>query len=150
MGTPIALTAPQIFAILEKRPEIVVELKSLVSDQLQQQGSQIQEDDITDEMLYRQIATNAALRANITTFLRARGYVSDDMLQTLAQNYDDENRGGELGSAQSSMPLSGSELGGEMAGATAAHVGISFAGLWERACAGPHAAFAQSQRGGRG
>jgi hypothetical protein len=44
LGAPIALTAPQIFAILERGPEVVVELKSLVSDQLQQQGSQIQKD----------------------------------------------------------------------------------------------------------
>jgi len=72
-----ALTAAQIDDILQQRPELVVELKSLLADQLQQQGINLQADSITDEMLYQQIATNPSLRANITTWLRSRGYVPD-------------------------------------------------------------------------
>jgi len=45
---------------------------------MQQQGIQVNENEISDEMLYGQIAANADLRASITTVLRARGYVSDD------------------------------------------------------------------------
>ncbi|HTZ57389.1 MAG TPA: SLBB domain-containing protein [Acidobacteriaceae bacterium] len=81
-----SLTAGQIISILQQKPDIVVELKSLVADQLQQQGVPAQADSITDEMLLSQITTNAALRANITIWLRTRGYVSEaDMDRLLAQ-----------------------------------------------------------------
>jgi protein involved in polysaccharide export with SLBB domain len=49
-------------------------------------------------MLYNQIETNAALRTTITTFLRARGYVSDDSLLATASSGRDS-------SADSGMPL---------------------------------------------
>ncbi len=76
-----ALTAAQINAVLQQKPEIVVELKSLVADQLTQQGISTQADSITDEMLFSQISSSADLRANITLWLRARGYVSESDLQ---------------------------------------------------------------------
>jgi protein involved in polysaccharide export with SLBB domain len=76
-----SLTAAQIDAVLQQKPELIVELKSLVADQLQQQGLKIQADAITDEMLMSLIATNADLRANITVWLRARGYISSTDLQ---------------------------------------------------------------------
>jgi protein involved in polysaccharide export with SLBB domain len=82
-----SLTAAQIITILQEKPDLVVELKSLVADQLQQQqGVTIQADSITDEMLLNQITTNAALRANITVWLRARGYVSPDEMDRLLAN----------------------------------------------------------------
>src|ERR1700733_6082487 len=80
-GSRIALPAGQIIAILQEKPEVIIELKSLLADMLQQQGIQIQPDSITDETLFSQIASSSAVRANITTFLRARGYISDADLQ---------------------------------------------------------------------
>lgn len=59
LGNSGTLPASQIVEILQQRPEVVVELKSLLADQMQQQGAHIQSDDITDEMLYNQIGTNA-------------------------------------------------------------------------------------------
>jgi len=89
-----SLTAMQIISILQQKPELVPELKQLVADQLQQQGTTVQADSITDEMLFSQISTNPALRANITLWLRARGYVSaDDMDRLLARAaYEEENQ----------------------------------------------------------
>ena len=79
------LSAEQITNILQQSPDLVVELKSQLADRLQeQQGVQIDANDISDQMLYQQIATNAELRANITTVLRARGYTSDADLQPSA------------------------------------------------------------------
>lgn len=75
-----SLTAAQIDDVLERRPELVVELKSLVADQLQQQGINTQADSITDEQLFHQITVSADLRASITTWLRARGYISQSDL----------------------------------------------------------------------
>ena len=77
-----ALSADQIINILQQSPDLVLELKSQLADRMQQQGIQIDPNDISDQMLYSQIATNADLRASITTVLRARGYVSDDDLQS--------------------------------------------------------------------
>jgi protein involved in polysaccharide export with SLBB domain len=83
---PASLSSDQIIHILQQNPDLVVELKSQVADRLQQQGTPIDANDISDQMLYSQIATNSDLRSNITTFLRARGYVSQDDLQSLGSS----------------------------------------------------------------
>jgi protein involved in polysaccharide export with SLBB domain len=99
---------------------LVVELKSLVADQLQQQGIQTQADSISDEMLLSQISTNAQLRASITVWLRARGYVSAaEMDRLLSSDTPDEDSGlSSFASSSSSLtstiptgtPLDGSSL----------------------------------------
>lgn len=83
-----ALTASQIDEILQQKPEIVIEIKSLMAQQVQQQGIDAQADSISDEMLYQQISSNADLRNSITLWLRARGYVSDADLQHLLAEDD--------------------------------------------------------------
>jgi protein involved in polysaccharide export with SLBB domain len=80
----VSLSSSQIIDILQRNPDLVLEIKSQVADRMQEQGTQIDANDISDQMLYAQISSNAGLRANITSFLRARGYVSDDELQTMA------------------------------------------------------------------
>jgi protein involved in polysaccharide export with SLBB domain len=80
-GAGVVLSAAQILTILQERPEIVVELKSYLADILQQQGTLIQPDSITDEVLYNQISSSPQVRASITVFLRSRGFVSDEDLQ---------------------------------------------------------------------
>jgi protein involved in polysaccharide export with SLBB domain len=71
------LTAGQIIAIVQARPELIVDLKQVMADYLEQQGTPIQADSITDDMLYRGIGSDAGLRAAVTIWLRARGYVSE-------------------------------------------------------------------------
>jgi protein involved in polysaccharide export with SLBB domain len=101
----LSLSSSQIIDILQQNPDLVLELKSQVADRMQEQGMQIDANDISDEMLYDQIASNAGLRANITSYLRARGYVSDDELQTAASGV---GAGGETGGAQRSLAQAGS------------------------------------------
>ncbi len=85
--SPSPLSSNQIFAILQNNPDAIVELKSLMSELARQEGTPIQEDAITDEMLYSKIASSAALRSNIVTFLLARGYISEADLQAfIAEN----------------------------------------------------------------
>ena len=91
VGTSAALSTDQIFAILQAQPDALVELKMLMSDLAQQQGTPIQADSITDEMLYSKIASSPQLRANITTFLRVRGYVTDASLQGPSANGDEDD-----------------------------------------------------------
>lgn len=78
---PASLSSDQIIRLLQQTPDLVVELKSQVADRLSEQGTEISADDISDQMLYEQIASSASLRTSITTFLRARGYVTDEDLQ---------------------------------------------------------------------
>jgi protein involved in polysaccharide export with SLBB domain len=104
--TPLTLSSDQIIHILQQNPDLVVELKSQVADRLQQQGTPIDANDISDQMLYNQIATNADLRANITTFLRARGYVSSNDLPTTGSNVGEGSIEGEPFPGQHSLSTS--------------------------------------------
>jgi len=106
-----SLTAMQIISILQQKPELVPELKQLVADQFQQQGTTVQADSITDEMLFSQISASPVLRASITTWLRARGYVSaDEMDRLLTQAaYEDDNQQSLPTSQLDKLSLSGSD-----------------------------------------
>lgn len=105
-----ALSAEQIINILQERPDLVVELKSELTDRMQQQGVQIDPSQISDQELYSQISSNANLRASITSVLRARGYVSDNDLQSVASSTSAEHTTSLLSAAGSrSMRSDGSE-----------------------------------------
>ena len=113
LGERSSLTAAQIILILQQKPELVVELKSLVADQLQQQGVPAQADAITDEMLLSQISTNAALRSSITIWLRARGYVSAaDMDRLLASSAAEDDERSQLSLLSPGAPLDSVSLSG--------------------------------------
>lgn len=78
------LNAAKIIAISQENSEVVLELKSQLADSLQAKGSTVLADEITDEQLFDQIAKSSELRASITHFLEARGYISKDELQNVA------------------------------------------------------------------
>jgi protein involved in polysaccharide export with SLBB domain len=93
-ATDSALPASQIIELLNQKPELMVDLKRLAAEQLQAQGLNVQEDSITDEMLLGKIVSDASVRANITLWLRARGYVtaSDiEQARATALGGDDES-----------------------------------------------------------
>lgn len=85
------LSADRIIEILEQNPDLTVELKSLVADRMRAQGAQISANDLSDEMLYDQIAANPSLRAGITTYLRARGYVAPGDLLTQQSSLSEDS-----------------------------------------------------------
>jgi hypothetical protein len=60
----VSLSSSQIIDILQRNPDLVLEIKSQVADRMQEQGTQIDANDISDQMLYAQISSNAGLRAN--------------------------------------------------------------------------------------
>lgn len=107
-----SLSADKIIGLLQANPDLTVEIKSQVADRLQEQGAQVDANDISDQMLYSQIASNADLRANITLFLRARGYVSDEDLA--AENTDD-----------ALFPADANSIGGQIQPPGAAGAGAS-------------------------
>jgi protein involved in polysaccharide export with SLBB domain len=102
---PVSLSSSQIMEILQQNPDLVLELKSQVADRLQEQGKQVDANQISDQMLYDQIATNAGLRANITSFLHARGYITDDDLQTAASGASGASE--ETGATQRALAQTG-------------------------------------------
>ncbi|HEY3990128.1 MAG TPA: SLBB domain-containing protein [Acidobacteriaceae bacterium] len=100
------LSADQILAVLQQEPDAVIELKSEMADLAQQQGTPLQADSITDQMLYSKIASSPELRANITVFLRARGYVTDASPETDGTSDNSE----ELFSASQFAQAQGGEI----------------------------------------
>lgn len=85
IGAP-ALTSDQIISILEQNPSLADELKTRLADQLQFQGTEVDPGDISDQMLYTQIASSVRVREDITTFLQAQGY-----LQSTQPGLSDKN-----------------------------------------------------------
>ena len=71
------LSTNQIIALLHQKPEVIIDLKQVMADYFYQRGIAVQEDSISDEMLFSNIARYAALRQTISIWLRARGYASD-------------------------------------------------------------------------
>ena len=86
-GAGTALPADEIIQVLQQNPDLLAEVKDQVAQRLQQQGTQVQAGDISDEMLYNQIQTNASVRAQITTFLQVQGYAPQGGLQSVGGNF---------------------------------------------------------------
>lgn len=72
-----ALPPEQLIQVLQSNPEVMVEVKSLVADLAQQQGVSVQADALTDQQVFAQIEASKELRASLTQFLRARGYLTE-------------------------------------------------------------------------
>lgn len=110
LSSPVALSADQIIMLLQQNPDLAVELKAFIADRLQEQGQQIDANDISDQTLYDQITANPALRVNITTYLRARGYVSEDDLEAMGSSAEEEGVGNGMPSSQSALTQAGAAL----------------------------------------
>ena len=77
-----ALSTSRIIAIAQENPEIILELKSFLAGSMQARGITTQADAITDEQLFSQIAASSELRASITHFLQARGYIPEEEIES--------------------------------------------------------------------
>src|SRR6516225_11677940 len=60
------LPADRIIELLREKPELLIELKKVAAERLRANGVDIQEDSISDEMLFQRIASDSGLRANLT------------------------------------------------------------------------------------
>lgn len=72
------LSTNQIIAVLHAKPEVIVDLKQVMTEYFLKQGIAVQADSITDEILFRNLASNAGLREAASIWMRARGYASDE------------------------------------------------------------------------
>ncbi|HUA91222.1 MAG TPA: SLBB domain-containing protein [Terracidiphilus sp.] len=116
--TPPSLSADQIISLLQQNPDLTDELKSQLADRMQQQGMQIDPNNISDQMLYNQITTNTSLRASITSVLRTRGYISDEDLQSFGASVTE----GDTLSSVSAAPEAGASAPGAAQNESAAEV----------------------------
>ncbi len=116
MGAANALPADQIIELLRQKPELMVDLKRLAAEQLQSQGMSIQEDSITDEMLFSKIVSDASVRSNITLWLRARGYVTADDIQQARAGGSGSEQDSETPSASTRVPLAADNQLSQLAG----------------------------------
>ncbi len=72
------MPAADLIQLLQRNPDAMVEVKSLVADTMQQQGVTV--DSITDDQVYSRIESSRELRKALTQFLRARGYLTEDQI----------------------------------------------------------------------
>lgn len=116
LSLPVALSADQIITLLQQSPDLAVELKAFIADRLQEQGQQVDANDISDQTLYDEITANAALRVSITTYLRARGYVSEDDLEAMGSSGEEEGAGNGTQSSQRTLTQAGAVRAGSAGG----------------------------------
>jgi protein involved in polysaccharide export with SLBB domain len=92
-----SMPAEALIQVLRNNPEVMVEVKSVIADAMQQQGVSVQPDALTDQEVYSQLESSAPLRAGVTQFLRARGYITEADIerarQTFTSNSSDLRRG---------------------------------------------------------
>jgi protein involved in polysaccharide export with SLBB domain len=84
-----AMPAAQLIEVLRGSPEVMVEVKSVVADSAQQQGITVQADSLTDEQVYTQIENSKKLRITLTHFLLARGYITEEQIQTAREQQEE-------------------------------------------------------------
>jgi protein involved in polysaccharide export with SLBB domain len=113
-GPATTISSNRIVAILEQNPDLMVELKSLVADRLNEQGVQTSADEISDRMFYSEIEANATLRAGIATYLRARGYLADDESLSGEASAAEEDAHGEASPARQTLGLADGDFADEM------------------------------------
>jgi protein involved in polysaccharide export with SLBB domain len=72
------MPAADLIQLLQRNPDAMVEVKSLVAETLQQQDVPV--DSITDDQVYSRIESSRELRKTLTQFLRARGYLTEEQI----------------------------------------------------------------------
>jgi protein involved in polysaccharide export with SLBB domain len=81
----VSMPAAALMQVLRNNPDVMVEVKSAIADEAQQQGVSVRSDTLTDQQVYSMLETSASLRAGVTQFLRARGYISDADIEQARQ-----------------------------------------------------------------
>jgi len=100
-----SLSTEQILGLMQQQPDILIELKSFIASLADQQGRPNASDAISDESLYAKIASSPTLRANITTFLRARGYTTDVEQQPYLSSAEESDTPLQIQSNDTQAPL---------------------------------------------
>ena len=84
-GASEAQTQAQLF--LASHPEVLDQLKGLLAKQLQQQGSAIEQQAITDSMLAARLQTDVVFRETAVRYLEVQGTISEEQARELTQQF---------------------------------------------------------------
>jgi protein involved in polysaccharide export with SLBB domain len=76
-----SMPASALIQLVESDPEVMVEVKPLVADALSRRGLTVTAESLSDEQVYAQLASSAELRQNVTSYLCARGYLTEDQIE---------------------------------------------------------------------
>ncbi|HET8636271.1 MAG TPA: SLBB domain-containing protein [Acidobacteriaceae bacterium] len=74
LGIHPFVSPEQIIGIFEQDPSLTEEFKAQLAQQLHSDGAEIDPSNISDQMLYGQIASNSRVRESAAAFLQMRGY----------------------------------------------------------------------------
>lgn len=136
------MPAEQLIQVLRNNPEVMVEIKSVIADEAQQKGVSVQPDALTDQQVYSQLETSAALRASVTEFLRARGYISETEIEDA--RWRQQSNALEMEDAKRSS-LDASDRENPAIGAAEAYQPYHDAGNLNAGAAGPRARASSAQ-----
>ena len=84
-GGPTESSVAALRTYIGNHPEIASELKSLLADRLGEQGSAIDAQAITDEVLISRLQSDMAFRSEALRLMVNRGYITDEQAQRWAQ-----------------------------------------------------------------
>ncbi|MGA9565881.1 MAG: SLBB domain-containing protein [Candidatus Korobacteraceae bacterium] len=76
-------TQSQVQSFLQSHPEVVAQLKALLAQRLQQEGSAIDEQAITDAMLAARLQSDAGFRSAAARYLVDQGTLTEDQAKAL-------------------------------------------------------------------
>lgn len=79
-----SLSTSELISVLDQQPQALIEVRSLVAARMAQTDHPLQEEDITDQVLYTTLANSTELQDSVTNLLRTRGYLNPlepDMMQ---------------------------------------------------------------------
>ncbi|MGC2110197.1 MAG: SLBB domain-containing protein [Candidatus Korobacteraceae bacterium] len=82
-GTAAAAQALAMRNFLQNRPEVMEQLKRLLVQRLRSEGSLVDEQTITDQMVYDRMQNDPVFRSEAIRSLVELGYISEDDAQTL-------------------------------------------------------------------
>lgn len=84
-GSPNANSAA-VQNFLQNRPEVMEQIKRLLVQRLRSEGSLVDEQTITDQMVYDRMQKDPVFRSDAIRTLLDQGYISEDDAQTLLGN----------------------------------------------------------------
>ena len=108
-ATPAA-PAADLILMLKNNSEAMVEVKPVVADFLEQQGTTVTADAMTDEQVNNYIQSSAGLRKTVTRFLLSRGYITEEQVQSAIVRQQNNQVGAGMSSGQD---LNGQDLNGQ-------------------------------------
>ncbi len=86
-GTAQGISSEQMSQLqdfLDSHPEVMQALKTLLAQQLAEQGSAVDEQSITDQMLYARLQSDPQFRADALRLMVNSGYITDEQAKKFA------------------------------------------------------------------